>query len=57
MHPVFLAFAIFAVVLLAGVALLAAQHVHVPRRSAGLHPWMDLDGSARRQRQRLTAMH
>lgn len=57
MHPVFFALATFALVLLVGVAVVGALHLRTPRRAPGIAPWMDLDGSARRQRQRLSAMH
>lgn len=57
MHPVFFALATFTLVVLVGVAVLGALHLRVPRRAPRLQPWLDLDGSARRQRQRLTVMH
>lgn len=67
MHPVFLAAAIYATAVLLGVVALLAghrsttRHMPVPRRGGApralqLRPWLDLDGSARRQRQRTVSL-
>jgi hypothetical protein len=56
-HAFFFAAIAFATALVVVTLVLAAREVRLSRREPLPSSWMDLDGSARRSTQRLTASH
>jgi hypothetical protein len=56
-HPFFFAVIAFATALVVVTLVVAAREIRLSRREPLPGSWMDLDGSARRSTQRLTASH